>query len=238
MRIQIAILLLAFLSACKPMKFSDEVNQEDIAQNYSVKYDAYSDKTTASQSLTNRGNGILIRGRTQISHNGATDITQKYSEKSGFQPDHEFLYIDNDGKRYKNSISFASIAFERGFNNLNYRSRTTVVWRGDPVAQNETVQIHIKQEPASQNISASERSRRCSEMKGMVFVGGICHLKFSTKKVGDTEIEISGLSEVFGDNLPVQVFLSREKTIPLQEASPAGGVLKASYDTGREVRLQ
>lgn len=211
-------------------KESSEYNQDDIRQSYTVEY-TQKDKTTrahanfsvldprSSDSLIFIAQDLQLTSPSNVEHN-SYDLDFTISEYigtnsgGGFQPSHEFVWTDTNGRIYRNSITFDPISFtETPPAKLSLSQGFTIDFAGKPVGENEEVWIVLNQKNSNEGYTFSESS-----------------------KIGATSVTVTP-EQLQNDSLPfpgtkMYLYLWRNKEIALQEPTEnGGGSLHARYET-------
>lgn len=191
-------------------------------QNLGVAYDVTNNTTRVGANfnkLDSAGINIKLNGPASITINGKTpdfDNVGTYFYTSSFPglDDMTFVFTRAKDSVYTNVASINDvkpIAIPESFTSAKVTGTTVLTWEGDPVGEDEVVEVRITYNGGSYNIlNRTEGSKSIS-------------------------INFSNLVTASKGTL----FLSRAKVHPLQESNGnAGGQLDVSYIRSKEIGLE
>lgn len=195
---------------------SSDVNQQKIWTSYEVFYNQNDDKTHAIARFRFGGpTGTLLELTDSTSANVTYNGTEMpYSniwgghhlEFAGSQTPGTFVYTNNDGDVYTNSVPAGNtIAYEAGFDTITKGSAQTFTWNGTALAADEKV---------------------------AVFVGSWTwgeDALFYTEDDGATSL-VMGVTQM--QNLALgtsTVYMDRKTEVDLAEGTPEGGKITYTY---------
>jgi hypothetical protein len=191
-------------------------------QNLGVAYDVTNNMTRVGANfnkLDSAGINIKLNGPASITINGKTpdfDNVGTYFYTSSFPglDDMTFVFTRAKDSVYTNVASINDvkpIAIPESFTSAKVTGTTVLTWEGDPVGEDEVVEVRITYNGGSYNIlNRTEGSKSIS-------------------------INFSNLVTASKGTL----FLSRAKVHPLQESNGnAGGQLDVSYIRSKEIGLE
>ena len=211
--------LFAFLASAWAFTSCDNDDAPDIDadvpfyQNLGVAYDVTNNTTRVGANfnkLDSAGINIRLNGPASITINGETPDfdnvgTYFYTDSFSGLDDMTFVFTRAKDSVYTNVASINDvkpIAIPESFTSAKASGTTTLTWEGDPVGENELVEVHV------------------------TYSGGSYSVFNRTE--GSKSINIS----FSNSSLPAKgtLSLSRAKTHPLQESNGnAGGQLNVSY---------
>jgi len=164
--------ILIFLSlGCQYMETieSDKIPQSEIKQTYTVNATRDETRVSASFSQGSWGKSVDLDAPSKIEHNdselpqnSSTFLTGTFYAKrfSGVQKDHKFVYTNNDGKVFRNELSFEPIEIETQEISIS-RVRETVVRFSRAVGKDEKVSINLAstmKPPEPKNTNAPKKT--------------------------------------------------------------------------------
>lgn len=220
--------LFAFLASAWAFTSCDNDDAPDIDadvpfyQNLGVAYDVTNNTTRVGANfnkLDSAGINIRLNGPASITINGETPDfdnvgTYFYTDSFSGLDDMTFVFTRAKDSVYTNVASINDvkpIAIPESFTSAKASGTTTLTWEGDPVGENELVEVHV------------------------TYSGGSYSVFNRTE--GSKSINIS----FSNSSLPEKgtLLLSRAKTHPLQESNgSAGGQLNVSYIQSKEISLE
>ncbi len=194
---------------------SDKVVQTEIYQSYSVVYDVATKTQSVSASFRFGGiNGTSLRlvkdskvsWNNEPMHDDKSIFTGTFYEtkKAGeLISDNTFLYIDNDGKTYKNTVPLLKADPYIEGNVISKQASNTISWYGLPSSAMDQVKIILK-----------------DSIKEYYFYPTI---------IGSNDIVIkpSDLNQVKEGNANIQI--QRTVTSSLQNGNSIGGEIYSEY---------
>ncbi len=214
----IGILSISFLiSSCASNETSesDKVAQSEIYQSYFVDYDASNNELKATAGFRFGGqNGTTLRlvGKSNIVYNniamrastsGWTGTSYEYKKNGTPAGEHFFIYVNNDGEAFKNSIPLLPAEPILKNTTISKSKETIITWSGMPLSSNDNIDIVIKDSVQSHY--------------------------FSPKIVGATTLTLknNNLAPVKSGNC--ELYIVRRVTLSLQKTNPIGGVIGSEY---------
>lgn len=220
--------LFAFLASAWAFTSCDNDDAPDIDadvpfyQNLGVAYDVTNNTTRVGANfnkLDSAGINIRLNGPASITINGETPDfdnvgTYFYTDSFSGLGDMTFVFTRAKDSVYTNVASINDvkpIAIPESFTSAKATGTTVLTWEGDPVGENELVEVHV------------------------TYSGGSYSVFNRTE--GSKSINIS----FSNSSLPEKgtLLLSRVKTHPLQESNgSAGGQLNVSYIQSKEISLE
>lgn len=220
--------LFAFLASAWAFTSCDNDDAPDIDadvpfyQNLGVAYDVTNNTTRVGANfnkLDSAGINIRLNGPASITINGETPDfdnvgTYFYTDSFSGLDDMTFVFTRAKDSVYTNVASINDvkpIAIPESFTSAKASGTTTLTWEGDPVGENELIEVHV------------------------TYSGGSYSVFNRTE--GSKSINIS----FSNSSLPAKgtLSLSRAKTHPLQESNGnAGGQLNVSYIQSKEIALE
>lgn len=195
---------------------SDEVSQDVIYQYYSVTYDQENAElqiyvqfrvggatgTTlqlVEPSRVSYSEFALSEKQTSI---GGTSY--QANKESSFIEEHEFEYRNNDGEVFSNSLELIPVDFEDFSVNISQNEDLQIEWTGDPLDEDESIQLEIRDSEGFLVIASSHSAGAESV----------------TMHKEDLQLLQTGI---------IRLKLVRTTTFDLQEATPKGGRMIATY---------
>lgn len=147
-------LAFALITGCAMNKTerSDEVPPSHVYQTYSVEYDGTSDTTIVTAQMragSTFGPTLRLVGSSRIEHASvrlveATTAGTSYTGTAvGWAPKHRFVFTDNDGKTYENTIDHRAIGIPAALRTARRSADLTVTWTGGALSANEAVELII-----------------------------------------------------------------------------------------------
>jgi hypothetical protein len=210
-------LMALFLVGCSTAtESSDKVDQDSIHQSYSVSYDEAQDQTSAIAEFRfgdASGTTLSLKGNSKVTHNlfslreMSLAGTMYTGDGSGLKAQHQFKFVDTNGKEYLNAIDIAPIAIPSSTPNTVRAGNDLVVkWDGSPLAQGESVTIYLRGTTQSLQLA-------------------------SVRQIGATSILLPKTDVAKAGRGPATLELKRARNTNLQNATKRGGSLNASYTT-------
>ena len=220
--------LFAFLISAWALTSCDNDDAPDIDadvpfyQNLGVAYDITANATRVGANfnkLDSAGINIKLNGPASITFNGKTPDfanvgTYFYTYSFSGLEDMTFVFTRAKDSVYTNVASINDvkpIAIPASFTSAKVKGTTTLTWEGDPVGENEVVEVQI------------------------TYSGGSYNILNRTEGSKSIDINFSNLVTASKGTLS----LSRAKKHPLQESNgSAGGQLDVSYIQSKEIGLE
>lgn len=149
--------LLPFLllfTGCDPEN-SVNIRSERIYQTLTIDYDAQTNVTFAKARFSvenENGSSIRLTDGAEVTINSlnlnywSIGENYYYTNINGKQQELTFRYIDNDRKRYTNSLyttGVKEISIPSGISSINLNENITFTWNGEPIKQNETITLYV-----------------------------------------------------------------------------------------------
>lgn len=210
------------LTACSNDDTPDISADVPFYQNLGVAYDITNNATRVGANFNktdSAGVNIRLNGPASILVNGQTpnfDNVGIYFYTYSFNglDDVTFTFTRAKDKVYTNKASIKDvkpIAIPESFTSAKVKGTTTLTWEGDPVGENEVVEVTI------------------------TYNGGVNSI--FNRQVGSRSIDITFSNAAMPGKATLK--LSRAKVNPLQESNgSAGGQLDVSYIQSKEIRLE
>ena len=212
-----SLTLSTLLTGCLETTSSDNVKPEAVYQSYSVTYNPARDLISASASFTvggPLGTSLSLKSPSRVSFNGlamreSNILGTSYSASTAgpLSPTHSFLWVDQNGKSYTNSITIQTFAIAHRDVSWNVTGPTTIHISG-PSAQSDTFYASLEQgqKYESLEVSALDSSRlslRIYDLARSQLTSGTAWLK-----------------------------IQRKRYAPLSESTAGGGGISATYEIG------
>lgn len=217
----ICILLTGMWVSCSSEESSSLNSNVPFYQSLDVEYYVSKNKTKASANFNKYnalGDNIQLTGISSIKFNNDKPNYVNiapffYTYSFNGLDDITFRFTRNRNEVYINTVSIKDIEpidFPAGFNDIDVNKKVDFRWIGSPVGKKEEVQIRIVTAEGEYN--------------------------FYDDTVGDDFIRLTLPKSV--DKGDVTVSLTRIRKMALKEAESAGGEIKVSYISDKDIRLR
>ena len=218
------VALSSLTQSCQKAEDSADVNQDKIHQYLELFYDEAQDKTYAYAQFrfgNAIGTPLQLANAASVSVEGSTmswndnfNLNRYEWEWTGKRNTATFLYTDNDGNTFTNTVTLNDIGFPMTLDTISKDSAYNLVWMGDPLGADEDVWVSINED---NEVNAAT---------------------FNQNNQGATSITLNkaGLSKI--DPSSVTLWMDRSYKPAIVQATSAGGILVGKYrDTKQNVTL-
>ncbi len=229
-------LLIFVCLGCQTMETveSTKIPQSEITQTYTIRGTREQTEITAQFNQGNWGKSVDLDAPSKIDHNGSElpqvsnfmQGTFYESGQSGVQTNHQFIYTNNDGKTFRNEMSFQPLEITVREITIS-RSQETKIPLSRVVGNDEKVSISII---SSEKRPESDNSNKAPEM----FKKDMPEYDLSlNNELDDSRSAIilkpKNLRKFVNGKAVLTVEISRE--LPLQQQTQAGGTMRWSYSS-------
>ena len=214
---------------------STKIPQNEIRQTYVVTATRESTQVTAYFNQGSWGKSVDLDAPSRIEHNGAELAQNSMTfltgttygrNQPGVETVHRFVYTNNDGKVFRNELSFEPLELPAGEIFIK-RSEETVVRLSRPVGQDEKVSISLKslqEHPDSDNSNAAPKNAKTNSEEYDLFLNN--ELDESRSAI---ILKPKNLKKFVNGKAVLTIEISRD--LPLQQETPAGGTMRWSYSS-------
>ena len=235
-------LLIFVCLGCQMMETveSTKVSQSEITQTYVVTATSEGTEITAQFNLGNWGKSVDLDAPSKIEHNGSelpqvsnfVQGTFYETGLSGVQKNHSFVYTNNDGKTFRNEMSFEPLEITVQEITVS-RSQETKIQLSRVVGNDEKVSILLnssekRPEPANSN-NTPEMFKKDAPQYDLSL----------NNELDDNRSAIilkpKNLRKFVNGSAVLTVEISRE--IPLQQQTQAGGTMRWSYNSTAQANV-
>ncbi len=216
---------------------STKIPQSEITQTYVVTATRQQTNITAYFNQGSWGKSVDLDAPSKVEYNG-TELPQSsttfltgtiYTKQlSGIETNHKFVYTNNDGKVFRNEMSFAPIDLVNENIVIN-RSQETKIQLSRSVRNDETVSISLKsleKRPENDNSNAVNKNAPDFDL-------GL------NNELDDSRSAIilkpKNLKKFVNGKAILTVEISRE--LPLEQQNPAGGKMRWSYSSTADANI-
>lgn len=220
----LAFLGLLLFSACASTDSSnsDNVKQDEVWQNYWVEYNEvgnefkggatfrFGGKTGTTLLLTAPSN-VTLNGKALSSSSGVLiegviGGTHYSTEGTGFKPEYTFVYTNNEGKLFTNSIGIEKCNVEEVPDVLDATKTNIFVFKSAPEAAGEHLEVEVR-----------------NDKNNWVVI--------DNPVVNGNTVSIDGAVLAELGNGPVSVLFRKQKGNSLKEAGHLGGAIAITYNS-------
>jgi hypothetical protein len=210
LRILYIVVVISLLSSCKPDETID-VNQDKIFTEYELFYNKVEQRTYASAKFRHKKSKGTVLKLSAASSVAFAD--QKLSYNPSLQQyektfdslisNGEFVWIDTDGRKYKNSIELSEISLPEKQTMIQDQNNS-ITWQGLPLREGEYVILFLNSPEGGAQYIADK--------------------SFDTKSV---DVQSRTLEKLPKGELLVRI--ERNSVVELNEKTGSGGTLKGKY---------
>lgn len=232
--------LIFLVSGCQFMETveSDKIPQSEIKQTYTVNATRDETRVSATFSQGGWGKSVDLDAPSKIEHNdgelpqnSSTFLTGTFYAQSfsGVEKNHRFVYTNNDGKVFRNELSFEPIEIETQEISVS-RSRETVVRFSRAVGKDEKVSINLESTVKPPEQSNTNVPKKPDSADYDIYLND--ELDESRAAI---VLKPKNLKNFVRGKAVLKIQVSRE--IPLQQATPAGGSMNWNYTTTTQINI-